>query len=329
METAKQELVKLDPPKNGGSGTTVKFEDKFFVLTGTETTELFIIWWKDYIDKIRDKKGLTHENKMEILKRIVTDSAKTTLDEAIEQSGRDISRHEWRWKIAKNKMKELMEEGLTDEQIHNGKGAYRLKNFCHGKKCELRSNPTGTQPLFTQATDDNDTMKEYQELVFGEIHYRFAEMICGADRYGRQSFVQAKRQMRDMKVLLETGVKKYSNRKKDFNSYLPYLLWDAGNDEGNRPRQFNDKELVKIMEGNLSEAYQTALDDQSHSVWKHTFQETIDLLVTSEDRIKREAEQARNVKLLMGKNNIGPAKGNGGGDKKKRKRNRFGNNEDG
>ena len=112
-DEADEIVIKLDPAQSG-SGTTVKIEEKFFVLTGTETVEQFLIWWKDYVDKIMKKDGLSHANKLDILKRIVRDEARNTFDLTMDQTGSDVDRHGWKWKIARNKMKELAENGLTD-----------------------------------------------------------------------------------------------------------------------------------------------------------------------------------------------------------------------
>ena len=58
-----------------------------FILTGTETPEQFVIWWKEYIDKVKKREGLTHDDKIDILKRVVKDTAKKTFHLTMEQTG--------------------------------------------------------------------------------------------------------------------------------------------------------------------------------------------------------------------------------------------------
>ena len=144
---------------------------------------------------------------------------------------------------------------------------------------------TVRKPLFTQATDDPATKKEFQDMRFGEIHYRLAESICGANKYGRQSFVLAKRQMQEQRVTIYDGIKEYYNRILDWNSYLQYLLWDAGNAEEQLSTPFADKELVEMMEAKLPQPYLDALEEHQHDVWTHTFQETVDTLAVMEEKI--------------------------------------------
>ena len=220
-DVADQETIKLDPEKTSGGGTVVKFEDKFFVLKGNETPELFLIWWKEFLDKIYENEGLPFATKIDVLKRIVKGTAKELLQKAIRQTGSDPDDHHWKWKIAKIKMKKLWEEGLTDDQIRNKKGLYRVKHFCEGKGCGL--NAAGSTHLFSKAVADDDTLKEYQDLVLGEIHYRLAEQIIGADNRGKQAFIHTKRQIRAMPIKLEMGIEAYSERIQDLNSYLPLL----------------------------------------------------------------------------------------------------------
>ena len=62
----------------------IKFEDKFFVLKGTKTAELFLIWWKESLDKIYEIKGLPFDAKIRILKRIVKVTAKENLQKLID-----------------------------------------------------------------------------------------------------------------------------------------------------------------------------------------------------------------------------------------------------
>jgi hypothetical protein len=337
--------IKMDPVRSGGKATLVKVEDKFFVLTGTETVEQFVIWWKEYIDKVKKREGLTYNDKIDILKRIVKDTAKKTFHLTMDQTSDDIDRHEWKWKIAQMKMKKLWEEGMTDTDIELKKANYRVKKYCQGKKTALKATP-GTGPLFDPAVDDPATLEEYQELVFGELHYRLAELILGANKYGRQSFIHAKRQIQNHKMYVGTGVKTYSERILEWNSYLQYLLWEAGNAKGQVPAPFDNDELVEFMDSSLPDAYRTALDDQQYDVWSHSFQETIDTLVVMEEKIRRELAQQKDVEKLLRKNNLsastigksGGKSGNGGngdgGDgggsiKSKKKRKRHGGGGDG
>ena len=155
-----------------------------------------MIWWKEFLDKIYENEGLPFGTKIDVLKRIVKGTAKEHLQKAIRQTGTDPADHHWKWKIAKIKMKELWEAGLTDDQILNKKGLYRVKHFCKGKGCSL--NAAGSTHLFSKAVANDDTLKEYHDLVLSKIHFCLAEQIIGANNRGRQAFIHTKRQIRSL-----------------------------------------------------------------------------------------------------------------------------------
>ena len=84
-------IVKIDPPKGiSTNNASLKLEDKYFVLDATASPEMYIIWWKDVLDKILKRPTIPFEERLSVLHWITTVETKTVVSEAIEQTGKDI-----------------------------------------------------------------------------------------------------------------------------------------------------------------------------------------------------------------------------------------------
>ena len=134
--------VKIDPPKGSANNNnaSLKLEDKFFVLDVSASPEMYIIWWKDVLDKILKRPTIPFEDRLSVLPHIVTGETKMVVSEAIEQTGKDTSKHKREWKIAKDKIKELLTDGLTPAQISNNDSKTRVEAFVKGESIKLKQN---------------------------------------------------------------------------------------------------------------------------------------------------------------------------------------------
>ena len=73
-----------------------------------------------------------------------------------------------------------------------------------------------------------------------------------------------------------------------------------------------------MLEDALPDEYRSALEQQNFVIWEHTFQETVDTLVTCEDKIRRDYQTNRDVRRLLDANNMKPTtagKAGGGSNK--------------
>ena len=79
--------VVLEPHKNVKSkGTKIKYKDTFFVFTGQESGEKLIRWWMNYINKIWKKQGLSWDEKIDVLKRMVKKEAETIVVQVLKDT---------------------------------------------------------------------------------------------------------------------------------------------------------------------------------------------------------------------------------------------------
>ena len=80
---APTKTIKLDPPRNRGTTTTtLKLEHTFYIISGKETEEQIMEWWRDFLTMIKHNQEVSWSDKKNILLHIVSGEAETTVKEA-------------------------------------------------------------------------------------------------------------------------------------------------------------------------------------------------------------------------------------------------------
>ena len=97
--------------------------------------------------------------------------------------------------------------------------------------------------------------EEYQHDVIRECITQFEVMIFVKDHTGSNAYIHVRRQIRDLKVNLHVGIRKYEERPTDFQKCLPFYLWVSDEKLGKQKLQYDKEELSKIL-------YTTILESQ-------------------------------------------------------------------
>ena len=76
--------IALEPRQDDKkTGTKIKYKETFFVFTGQESGEKLIRWFKNYNDKILKKRGISWDEKIDVLRRMVKKEAETILERVL------------------------------------------------------------------------------------------------------------------------------------------------------------------------------------------------------------------------------------------------------
>ena len=98
--------IALEPANK--TGTRIKFKDVFYVFTGRETGEKLIHWFKNYNDKILKRHGISWDEKIVVLRRLVDKEAEKILERVLDGTApTNVAQYKWEYNIGKNKMEEL------------------------------------------------------------------------------------------------------------------------------------------------------------------------------------------------------------------------------
>jgi hypothetical protein len=237
----------------------VKIDSEMVILKGNETPEQFMLWLKDYEDKILHNTKTTNVDRINVLKRIVSKEAQITVMNAVF----------------------LFEKAKDKKDIDSFKNP-KVKQ-------SIRTKTSSQDGEIVKYFDDNDSAYNNNRLedTINECIYHLKIKIFGADRLGLSSFIQLKRVARQMKVTF-SGIRSYDTRLSDFQEYLPRCLWIAGEARGLEPTAFSEQDKRELIESALPPAYLTKLAEIGWDLQEKSYDESISKLESLEAGIKRE-----------------------------------------
>ena len=95
--------------------------------------------------------------------------------------------------------------------------------------------------------------------VINKCLYALKLEVFGNDIIGRKSYTRLKRHMRAFKVDVNHGIRKWATRMDDLQSYLPHLLWEAGESCGKELAPFGEHKMREILDGAIHKQQQAKL----------------------------------------------------------------------
>ena len=88
----------------------------------------------------------------------------------------------------------------------------------------------------------------------------------------------------------------------DFQSYLPEMLWEAGEQQGKTMEKFNEHEMRELLDGCLHKLHQSKLTQLDWDISAQTYRESISKLESVEqDIIQARDQEDRLSKLENGR----------------------------
>lgn len=263
----------------------VKIDSEMVILKGTETPEQFMLWLKDYEDKILHNLKTTLLDRLNVLKRIVSKEAQVTVMNAVS----------------------LFEKAENKNDINSFKNP-DVKEI-------IKSRPDGE---IIKYFDDNDTAYTNNRLedTINESIYHLKIKIFGADRLGLSSYIQLRRCARQMRVT-SLGIRAYDTRLSDFQEYLPRCLWSAGEARGLKPVPFGEDDKRELIESALLPAYLTKLEEIGWDLQEKSYNESISKLESLEPGIKKDIENQKKIDAATKTNTSTNNKSNGNGSSDK------------
>jgi hypothetical protein len=261
----------------------VKIDSEMVILKGTETAEQFMLWLKDYEDKILHNLKTTLLDRLNVLKRIVLKEAQVTVMNAVS----------------------LFEKANDKNSISSFKNPdvkETMKKYSDGELLKY--------------FDDNDANYTNNRLAdtIDESIYHLKIKIFGADRLGLSSYIQLRRCARQMRVT-SSGIRAYDTRLSDFQEYLPRCLWSAGEARGLKPTPFTEDDKRELIESALFPAYLTKLAEIGWDLQEKSYDESISELESLEPGIKRDIDNQRKIDAATKSNTTTNSKTKSGGDK--------------
>jgi hypothetical protein len=117
--------------------------------------------------------------------------------------------------------------------------------------------------------------EEYKEDIVVEILYHLSLKVFGSDHEGKSAYIQLRRTIHQFKVDLSFEIQTWAERMEDFQSYLPYRLWNAGERWQEKPRSFMECKMQEILEHSLLFEQLTELCNMDWSIQDQPYKEII------------------------------------------------------
>jgi hypothetical protein len=249
----------------------VKIDSEMVILKGIETPEQLMFWLKDYEDKILHNDKTTVQDRVDILKRIVSKEAQVVVMNAISLFDKATDRND-----------------IDSFKYH---------------KVRTRISQIGNNTEVKKYFDENDKTYESKRLedTINECVYRLKIKIFGADHLGLNSYIQLRRSVRAMKVTT-TGIRAYDTRLSDFQDYLPRCLWSSGESRGLEPIPFSEDDKRELIESALTPIYLIKLSEIGWDIQEKPYDETISKIESLEPAIKKELENQKKIDAVTKQN---------------------------
>jgi hypothetical protein len=236
------------------------FDEYVRVLDGSEHPELFLLWIQEYDRRIRYNDRLKPPQRLEVLIRMVKGKTLSKGDKVISE--------------------------CRDESVP-GKKIFRHKPTVRRYAAMTREE----RDAFC-ATD------EFHMDVIEECLYALKLEVFGNDIIGRKSYTGLRRHMRAFKVDLNHGIRKWATRMDDLQSYLPHLLWEAGESRGETLDPFGEHEMREILDAAIHKQQQEKLLNIDWDILEHSYQESIAKLDSIERSVVRETQTLQRLSQL-------------------------------
>ena len=309
-EDATTVKMSIDSEKGG-----VAFSDYLKVLTGTERPELFIIWKRDFDQKIAGNDKLQGDQKLDVLQRILSGEALSLVQRTLARTYYAEPNHKIH--STKRVQKKIQEIEKRDQAsnilLSMGQEATETPTGASKEKAKEKSpnadkTDTATARSDKESETDNNNLEspipkkkvasaltqyyqsqEYRKDVLEECMHALKLKIFGNDQNGKRSYIILRRFMRGMRVDLKHGIRAWANRMAELQSYLPECLWECGSDQMETPRSFTQGEMKEILDANMTHSQREKLEHISWDLYTHSFNTTIDKLENLEITIRKEA----------------------------------------
>jgi hypothetical protein len=265
----------------------VKIDSEMVILKGTESPEQFMLWLKDYDDKILHNDKTTVQDQVNILKRIVSKEAQVTVMNAVNLFDKAKDRND-----------------IDSFKYH---------------EVRTRISKIGNNTEVKKYFDEDDKTYENKRLIdtINECVYHLKIKIFGADKLGLNSYIQLRRTVRAMKVTT-TGIRAYDTRLSDFQDYLPRCLWASGESRNLKPIPFSEDDKRELVESALTPIYLTKLTEIGWDIQEKPYDMTISKIESLEPAIRKELDNQKKIDAVTKQNTIkNDSSNNGGGNKKK------------
>ena len=275
-EDALRRKCRLTPKAT--TGNVCSFETKLLVLEGNEKPELFILWLTEFNEKVFSQVQLSASSKYTALLEMVQNNALTVCRSAY-----------------------IMASTVNDD--------VNLMFTTVPIKFKLQA--------MSQSQWENYLLGEdYQHDIVRECITQIGAKIFGKDHAGSNAYIHLRRQIREMRVSLQLGIRKYEERLNDYQKYLPFCPWVSGEKLGKLKVPYDEQELKEILETAILDSQQVKLNHNKWVIQDNTVESTIDELHGYEPILLKEAAAEKRIAVIEGKNGIitkTKKRGRGGG----------------
>ena len=265
------ETVEIALKADKKSGTKIKFKESLFVFSGQESGEKLIRWFKIYTDKILKNRTISWDEKITVLRRIVKKEAEKILERVLDGTApANVAQYKWEYNIGVNKMESLRKDtaGFSHSMKNDDSIDRKVAAWCEGKLTAVVKDKTDNDRKVLMIEDKvhDDILEEYQQLVIGEIYWKFAMRVFGSDHEGMQTYITLRRMIRNFKVRLQSGIIAWKDRVTKFNEFLEYCPWKAGNAANYTPRSFSEEEIREILSNAITYEQRLHLGNHNHDI---------------------------------------------------------------
>ena len=105
--------------------------------------------------------------------------------------------------------------------------------------------------------------EEYQHDIVRECTTQISATIFGKDYAGSNVYIHLWRQIRELKMNLRVGIRKFDERLNNFQRYLSFCPWISGEEVGKSKLPYDKEELKEILEIAILDSQQVKLNQNN------------------------------------------------------------------
>ena len=286
-------------------GTESGVSDYFYTIDGTEEAELFLLWLQDFRSKALNNQRVSPSDTRDVLIRILRGEAKAVVERTIANTKGEVtvlpppSDQETR---VRTRGAPAPEEPVVHTTL------FDFTNHLIRRRLAALQ-PAQWETYWKSEQHDRD--------IINECIHRLKLLVYGSDMKGKKTYTRLRRVMSNFRINFNNGIRKWAQRMDDYQSYLPDMLWEAGEKRGETMRKFNETELRELLDGCLNMSYNTKLINLDWDVQEHPYRESLAKLESVEPEIIQLFQQQKRLDALEAKNGNKGSKGNNSNKRKR------------
>ena len=259
------------------------FNDKFYVLDGSEDAECTAEWLKDFDIKILQP--MMRRKQKEFKKN----------PKAYENTDIFDSIQDCFMKLTDGTVQTAVKATLANIDPATSTMKVGDVSMFENEHCKKQLLAYTEQKKLKQFQEEN---LYYRVLMYREVLHRIKIAMYGNDSTALNSFMELKSTIRTLKANPTTGIRQYDERKQTLQSYLPYQMWQWGDKSGQEKKPYGEEESREHLHDALTREQKEVLLKNKWEIFENPYADTISQLAALEPALVEQLQVKARLKKL-------------------------------